>query len=286
MASRTIAAAAMLAVIAVAESAAQQSVPRTPIYPSPADSPARTESGKVFASTDPTQPPALGPEEARVLVVVFSDFQCPVCRRCADATQQIAEEFPGEVRVAFWQHALPTHARAVDAAVASLAAQRQGKFWEYHDQLFRNQSALDLASLEGHAEAVGLDVVAFRNDIQDASLRERVAAEGAVAEALGATGTPGLLINGRLRVGWGSWTQFRAEVERELSEARRLESEGTPPVDIGAARARALIADPEKLNIYLERVLGDAAASVVAKEPEPAPEKNKRKKKSRKSPAR
>src|SRR5712671_8038228 len=88
---------------------ADQSVPPVPVSTNPADSPARVKSGKVFASTDAGAPPAIGPTPAKVVVVVFSDFQCPVCRRSADATDQIAEEFPGEVRVEFWQHALSMH---------------------------------------------------------------------------------------------------------------------------------------------------------------------------------
>src|SRR5512147_779268 len=141
---------------------AQVSSPPTPIGSNPADSPARTQSGRVLASTDANLPPALGPAPAKVLVVVFSDFQCPVCRRSADATAQIADEFPEEVRTEFWQHALPMHPNAANAAAASLAAQRQGKFWEYHDVLFRNQNALDPASLERYAEDLGLDVARFK----------------------------------------------------------------------------------------------------------------------------
>ena len=100
-------------------------------------------------------------------MVVFSDFQCPVCRRSADATNQIAEEFPGDVRVEFWQHPLPMHANAENAAVASLAAHRQGKFWEFHDATFRNQSTLDYASLTRNAEVVGLDMEQFQRDYGD-----------------------------------------------------------------------------------------------------------------------
>ena len=274
--------------------AAQASVPPTPLSTNPADSPVRTVSGKVFARTDAALPPALGPDQARVVVLVFSDFQCPVCKRCADATEQIAEEFPGEVRVEFWQHALPTHANALPAAIASLAALRQGQFWEYHDALFRNQSALDQASLERRAEELGLDVSRFRDDAADPSLRERVLAESALAEKFGATGTPALMINGKLHVGWGSWLSFRSDVERELLEARRIESAGTPFAEVAGARAKTLITDPDTLGLYLDRVLaGKPAVVAVAAAPAPAPapepaatgKKKDKKKKSRKADA-
>jgi protein-disulfide isomerase len=235
--------------------AQDQSLPPQPISTNPADSPTRVVTGKVFASTDPELPPAYGPLPAKVLVIVFSDFQCPVCKRSADATEQIAEEFPGEVRLEFWQHALASHASAENAAVASLAAQRQGKFWEYHDVLFRNQSALDSASLSRYAQQVDLDVDRFNKDVADPQLRERVKAEGAFAERMGATSTPAFVINGKVHIGWGSWAGFRGDVERELIEARKLETQGIPLDQLTAQRAQSQISDAELLGVYREKAL-------------------------------
>ncbi|HEX4822894.1 MAG TPA: thioredoxin domain-containing protein [Candidatus Polarisedimenticolaceae bacterium] len=284
-----VAACALGAVLAAGIAAAQSSEPPKPISSNAADSPVRTVSGQVVARTDASLPPALGPDPARVVVVVFSDFQCPVCKRSADATQQIAEEFPGDVRVEFWQHALTTHTMAMPAAIASLAAQRQGQFWAYHDLLFRNQNALDQASLERYAEQAGLDVSRFREDCADPALRERVTAESAVAEKLGAVGTPALMINGKLHVGWGSWLSFRGDVERELGEARRVEGDGTPSADVARERAKTLITEPDKLDLYLDRVLAgkplvaSAAAPAPASAPEAAaPESSKKHKKDKK----
>src|SRR5215510_6382413 len=190
----------------------------TPTVPNP-DRPVRTTSGKVVVSRDAALPPALGPNPCKVLVTVYSDFQCPVCARATDATHQISEEWPGQVRVEFRQHPLAMHANAENAAVASLAAHRQGKFWEYHDTLFAHQAALDAASLETYAREVGLDLTRFRKDYADPALRTRAREEGALADRLGATGTPAFLVNGRLSVGWGSWQSFRAQVEQELAAA-------------------------------------------------------------------
>ena len=235
--------------------AADQSTPPVPVSSNPADSPVRVKSGKVFASTDASLPPALGPSPAKVVVVVFSDFQCPVCRRSADATEQIADEFPGEVRVEFWQHALSSHGNAENAAVASLAAQRQGLFWEYHDEVFRNQSAIDPESLTRYAEELGLDLTRFNTDCADPALRARVKAEGAVAEQFGAMSTPAFMVNGTVHIGWGSWGGFRAEVARELGEARRLEEEGTAVDQVAEARARTQIEDAALFATYRDLVL-------------------------------
>jgi protein-disulfide isomerase len=237
---------------------AEPAVPE-PISSNPDDSPTRVKSGKVFASTDAKLPPALGPLPAKVLVTVFSDFECPVCRRSADATAQIAEEFPGEVRVEFWQHPLASHPRAEGAAVASLAAHRQGKFWEYHDEVFRNQ-AIDPASLDRYADRLGLDLGRFRSDCASPELHARAKAEAAAAERFGAANTPAFMINGKLRTGWGSWNGFRGDVERELVSARKLEEQGTPVERVVERRAEAQIEDPELLAAYRELVLHIAPA--------------------------
>jgi len=226
-----------------------------PISTNRDDAPLRVKSGKVFASTDVDLPPALGPSPAKVLVIVFSDFQCSVCRRSADATQQIAEEFPGDVRVEYWQHPLASHSNAENAAVASLAAQRQGKFWEYHDELFRNQAAIDPLSLSRYAEQLGLDVPRFKTDYAAPELRARAKKEAAVAERLGAQNTPAFMVNGKLKTGWGSWYAFRADIERELVEARKLKDQGTPLDRIAEQRAQAQIENADLLRAYREMVL-------------------------------
>lgn len=257
---------------------AQESRPPQPVSTNPDDAPPRVKSGKVFASTDVNAPPALGPLPAKVLVIVFSDFQCPVCKRSADATQQIADEFPGEVRVEFWQHALAMHSLAEAAAVASLAAQRQGMFWEYHDELFRNQSTFDAASLARYAEQLGMDVTKFQHDCEDPELHARVKSESAAADRFGAPSTPSFMINGKVKVGWGSWYSFRADVEKELNEARKLEAAGTPVADIAAARAQAQIEDPERQQAYRELVVS-AAPPAASAAPEASTRQSKKKKK-------
>ncbi len=224
----------------------------------PDDPPSRVKSGKVLASTDAEAPPALGPSPAKVVLLVFSDFQCPVCKRSAAATDQIAEEFPGDVRVEFWQHPLAMHRNSENAAVASLAAQRQGRFWEYHDALFENQSALDEASLTGYAERLGLDVERFKADYAAPELRTRAQSEAAAAEKFGAHSTPTFMMNGKLHVGWGSWMSFRQDVERELNEANKLVEQGTPIEQIADVRAEAQIQDPDVLRAYRDEVLRPA----------------------------
>jgi protein-disulfide isomerase len=205
--------------------------------------PKRTQSDKVRVSTDPALPPAYGPNPAKVHVIVYSDFQCPVCSRVVGATHQIAQEFPGDVRVEFRQLALAMHRHAENAAVASLAAHRQGKFWKMHDVLFANQGKLDPESLPEHARAAGLDMERFTKDYADAALRERVRQETSLAERLGADGTPTFIINGKASSGWASWFAFRQDVGTELQEANALIKSGVKPAEVHARRAEEALKD-------------------------------------------
>ncbi len=235
-------------------------LPTAPIKPrplndNPDDAPTRTKSGKVRVSTNTALPPAYGPTTAPVHVIIFSDFQCPVCRRAADATHQIAEEFPGDVRIEFWQHALEMHRNAENASVAALAAHRQGKFWQYHDVLFRNQAALDELSLNAHAQTVGLDMDRFKQDYKDPTLRARVKREGGLADAIGARGTPAFLVNGKLSVGWGSWNGFRGQVEREIGRAKPMLAAGTPAAQVREKRAKENLENAEHFQQYLNLAL-------------------------------
>jgi protein-disulfide isomerase len=218
--------------------------------PNPDEPPARTHSDKVVRSKDPNQPPAYGPYPAKVRVLVFSDFQCPVCARIPAATHQIAEEFPGDVRLEFIQLPLKMHRNAENAAVAALAAHRQGKFWEMHDLLFKNQGGLDEASLPGYARQLGLDMKKFEKDYADPALRKRAQDERTLGETLGGDGTPAIFINGDASVGWASWGALRSQVETEIGVVNGLLGKGTKLADVEAVRAKANLADDAKFKAY------------------------------------
>jgi hypothetical protein len=100
-----------------------------------------------------------------------------------------------------------------------------------------------------------LNASQFQSDFADENLRARVKSESAFADRVGAPSTPSFMVNGKLKVGWGSWLAFRQDVERELDEARKLEAQGTPVEEIAALRAQAQIDDPERLKAYREIVL-------------------------------
>jgi protein-disulfide isomerase len=226
--------------------------------PSPDDPPKRTHSDEVRPSRDASRPPALGPSPAKVNVIVFSDFQCPVCRRTVNAVHQIPEEWPGEVRLEFRPIALPLHRNAENAAVAALAAQRQGKFWEMHDLLFAHQDALDPDGLSARAREAGLDMKRYAKDYADPALRRRVQDETRRAARLGANGTPSFLVNGKISVGWASWAALRGQVEQELNAANGLVKQGTKLPAVHAQRAQANAKDEAAFAAYKAELIDPA----------------------------
>lgn len=185
--------------------------------------------------------PYLGSKEAPVLVNIFSDFQCPVCRRSADPIKQLILDFPeGSVKVVFRHNALTMHPRSQAAALAALAAGKQGKFWQYYDTLFTNPVAYDDASLKQAAQGLGLDIARWEKDIADPKNLEKIREESASAVKLGAPGTPGIFVNGLRENGWGSYGGLKGMVEREIAKGRELAATGTPTPKIPAARIRAM----------------------------------------------
>ncbi len=176
----------------------------------------------------PGQSPAMGPNDAKVKVYVFSDFQCPVCRRVVEPMKVLARTYPKDVQIIFKHNALEMHRQADIAARAAIAAQRQGKFWEYHDKLFQNQQNLHEQDLLSYAEELKLDVAKFQADMNDEAVKAQVLYERKLAEALEARGTPGFFINGQKIVGWGSYGGVKSMVERALREVDVQVGKGLP----------------------------------------------------------
>jgi protein-disulfide isomerase len=163
--------------------------------------------------------PVKGPKNAPVTIVAFSDFECPFCGRVNPTLKQIEDTYKGKVKIAFKHQPLPFHQNAKPAAMASLAAHEQGKFWEYHDKLFANQRALDRASLERYAQELGLNVAKFKAALDSNKFEAQVTADSQEGMRLGANGTPTFFINGRQLVGALPFDSFKSVIDEELSKA-------------------------------------------------------------------
>ena len=166
--------------------------------------------------------PMKGAKNALVTIVQFSDFQCPFCSRVEPTIDQVMKEYEGKVRV-FWRNLpLPFHNNAKPAAIAAMAAHKQGKFWPMHEILFKNQNALGAEDLEKYAKEIGLNMKRFKADIADKKLAEAVDAEAAMGNKIGARGTPAFFINGTFLSGARPFDQFKARIDEELKKAEVL----------------------------------------------------------------
>jgi protein-disulfide isomerase len=162
--------------------------------------------------------PVRGPKNAPVTIVAYSDFECPFCGRVVPTLKQIEDEYKGKVRIAFKNQPLSFHPNAKPAAIAALAANEQGKFWEMHDKLFANQSALDRASFERYAQELGLDMAKFKAALDSNKFETALAADAAEAARVGANGTPTFFINGRTFVGAQPLEAFKRVIDEELKK--------------------------------------------------------------------
>lgn len=137
--------------------------------------------------------PRLGPVDAPIQLVVFSDFGCSGCREFAAIPQGLADRFPEDLKIVF-KH-LPT-VETKAASIAAQAAHRQGKFWEYHDALFSDAGTDLEVDLRRTASQVRLSLDRFTADLHDPSTRRKVELDMALANDLGVDATPAVFLNG------------------------------------------------------------------------------------------
>lgn len=164
--------------------------------------------------------PSLGPENAAITMVVFSDFECPFCNKGADRLKVLQAKYGANLRIAFKQRPLPFHKNARLAAKASIAAANQGKFWEYHDTLFEDQSKLNRDGLISVAKDLGLDADRFAKDLDAPETDAKVKADEAEADKLDVRGTPTFFVNGRMITGAQPIEKFEEVIKEELATRR------------------------------------------------------------------
>jgi protein-disulfide isomerase/uncharacterized membrane protein len=151
--------------------------------------------------------PRLGPPDALVRLIVFTDFQCPGCRRFAQEMAKLVETSRGKVQIVFKHFPLSAicnpaltedrHPRACEAAWAGEAARRQGQFWRFHDTLFAADLNSPQVTVEGIARQVGLDLALFDTDQDRDEARAKVKADIDLGNRLGIRETPTIFVNGR-----------------------------------------------------------------------------------------
>jgi protein-disulfide isomerase len=114
---------------------------------------------------------------------------------------------------------LSFHKNAPAAHAAAEAARMQGKFWEMHDLIFKNQRDLSPATFEKYAQELGLDMAEYKKDLVSKELKDRIAADTSQARQLGATGTPAFFINGRFLSGAQPISSFQRLIDEALKKS-------------------------------------------------------------------
>ncbi len=142
--------------------------------------------------------PFQGPPEAPIEIIVFTDFQCPYCASLLPVLKQSLEKYPGSVKIVLKNYPLDMHRLATPAAIAALAAHKQGKFWAYHDKLFEYQKQLTEEKFIEIATELNLDLNQFKTDMKDPEMRALVSKDILDGRNADVRGTPTAFVNGRL----------------------------------------------------------------------------------------
>jgi protein-disulfide isomerase len=163
--------------------------------------------------------PSLGPASAPVLLVLFSDFQCPYCKMFSGTIKEITQKYGNNVHLIFRQFPLTSlHPDAQRAAEASLCANTQGHFWEIYDLLFQDQNSLNDEDLRAKAVKLGLDVSAFNACFDSKRYAGEIREDVLAGSAAGLDGTPALFVNGRLLYGNHPYADIAAMIDEELKK--------------------------------------------------------------------
>jgi len=206
---------------------------------SPAD-PAPRLATKIEAPTPTSElvpvhrdDPSLGPPLAPVTIVVFSDYQCPFCKRAEPTLSALRAEYGDKLRIVWKDTPLAFHKYAYEAAViARVVYLTRGNdaFWAMHARIFENQTELSVANLHAWASELGVDENAIAANRAEAIAKVERALGDAKAALVPAT--PAFAIDGEMLVGAKKLAQFAEVIDAHLLEAKQLVADGVPPVDV------------------------------------------------------
>jgi predicted DsbA family dithiol-disulfide isomerase len=165
--------------------------------------------------------PSLGPAAAPVVLVLFSDYQCPYCKRFSGTLKEVRKQYGDRIRIVFRQFPLTSiHPNAQRAAEAALCAAAQNRFEEMHDSLLQNQNALQEGNLKSRADKLGLDTNAFNACLASARNAALIHEDLRAAASAGVEGTPALFINGRYLNGAQPFEEIAAIIDEELKNRK------------------------------------------------------------------
>ncbi|MBI4054485.1 MAG: thioredoxin domain-containing protein [Candidatus Doudnabacteria bacterium] len=161
-----------------------------------------------------------GQAGAPIVIVEFSDFQCPACRLEYPELKKLLAANPQLIQLYYRHLPLPQHNRAKPAAAAAEAAGLQGKFWEMHDLLFENQSKLDDDNIRDYAKKLSLDLKKFEEDWSSAPIKEKIERDLKKASELQLTSTPTVIINGKIFSQVLSFTELEKRIASLVTDSK------------------------------------------------------------------
>ena len=158
-----------------------------------------------------------GPKDAPITIVEFSDFQCPYCRSAEGSIKEVMKKYPDKVRLIYMDYPLPMHPNAMGAAQAGRCAAAQGKFWEFHDAMFADQTKLDPPALKATATNLKLDTTKFNECLDKNAHTDDIHRTQEQGQAAGVNGTPTFFVNGRMLSGMVPAANFESIIDEELA---------------------------------------------------------------------
>ncbi len=205
--------------------------------------------------------PQKGRADAPVTIVEISDFQCPFCARVTPTLKQIEETYKDQVRFVFKHNPLPFHNRARPAAEAGATVFALGgsqAFYKFHDLAFANQQNLTDENFEQWAAQAGVDKAKFKEAYSSKKYASKVDEDMALAQKVGANGTPAFRINGVTVSGAQPLDKFKEVIDAQLAEAKKLVASGTRPQDVYVTLTnRNQTAQPEQRKPADKKAQGD-----------------------------
>ena len=213
--------------------------------------------------------PSARASAAPVEVILYSDFQCPFCRQFSAPFRELQTKgIDGvQLKVQFKNFPLSIHPNAQVAHQAAMAAREQGKFWDMHDVLFANQSAVRREDLSGYARKLGLNVVRFTRDLDSDRIKGIINSDVVEGGKLGVDATPTFFIDGRPYVGARSFDQLKELILAGRRRAVALAEITDTLMNKGPADARVTIEFFADLQSPVSRPALDVIEQVVGRYP-------------------
>ncbi|GAA1095098.1 DsbA family protein [Nocardiopsis metallicus] len=188
--------------------------------------PDHREFGALLARQDPEDPTAMGDVDAPVVMVAYSDYNCPYCGRWARETQPELMPYveQGDLRIEWRDFPIITGSSET-ISHAARAAGMQGRFWEFHETYFAYEEKFEGEALEEALDEIvaelGMDPERFEEDRRSDEVAERVSRDFAEAQGIGVTSTPAFLVNGQPLMGAQPLPVFESAIENALAGAGR-----------------------------------------------------------------